>query len=53
MKLALKDITFVFKMSYTLNSAFSQTARGKWEYARQEVESMFRLGRPVLVGTTR
>lgn len=28
------------------------TARGKWEYARQEVESMFRLGRPVLVGTT-
>ncbi|XP_031281639.1 protein translocase subunit SECA2, chloroplastic isoform X2 [Pistacia vera] len=28
------------------------TARGKWEYVRQEVEYMFRLGRPVLVGTT-
>ncbi|CAI9112735.1 OLC1v1013222C1 [Oldenlandia corymbosa var. corymbosa] len=28
------------------------TARGKWEHARQEVENMFRLGRPVLVGTT-
>ncbi|KAJ4700751.1 Protein translocase subunit SecA [Melia azedarach] len=28
------------------------TARGKWEYVRREVEYMFRLGRPVLVGTT-
>ncbi|KAK3026889.1 hypothetical protein RJ639_041358 [Escallonia herrerae] len=28
------------------------TARGKWEHAREEVEYMFRLGRPVLVGTT-
>ncbi|XP_020274388.1 protein translocase subunit SECA2, chloroplastic [Asparagus officinalis] len=28
------------------------TARGKWEYVREEVEYMFRLGRPVLVGTT-
>lgn len=28
------------------------TARGKWEYVRQEVEYMFRHGRPVLVGTT-
>ncbi|XP_073013685.1 protein translocase subunit SECA2, chloroplastic isoform X2 [Typha latifolia] len=28
------------------------TARGKWEYVRAEVESMFHLGRPVLVGTT-
>ncbi|XP_075082625.1 protein translocase subunit SECA2, chloroplastic isoform X2 [Nicotiana tabacum] len=28
------------------------TARGKWEYVREEVEFMFRLGRPVLVGTT-
>ncbi|KAL4587260.1 hypothetical protein LXL04_000128 [Taraxacum kok-saghyz] len=28
------------------------TARGKWEYVRAEVESMFRIGRPVLVGTT-
>ncbi|KAJ4819063.1 Protein translocase subunit SecA [Rhynchospora pubera] len=28
------------------------TARGKWEYVRAEVESMFQLGRPVLVGTT-
>nr|KAJ0186762.1 hypothetical protein LSAT_V11C900464360 [Lactuca sativa] len=27
-------------------------ARGKWEYVRVEVESMFRVGRPVLVGTT-
>lgn len=31
----------------------SQTVRGKWEYVREEVESMFQLGRPVLVGTTR
>lgn len=30
-----------------------QTARGKWEYVREEVEHMFQLGRPVLVGTTR
>lgn len=30
-----------------------QTARGKWEYVRAEIESMFQLGRPVLVGTTR
>ncbi|PHT99388.1 Protein translocase subunit SecA [Capsicum chinense] len=29
------------------------TARGKWEYVREEAEFMFRLGRPVLVGTTR
>ncbi|OAY65501.1 Protein translocase subunit SECA2, chloroplastic [Ananas comosus] len=29
-----------------------KTARGKWQYVRAEVESMFRLGRPVLVGTT-
>ncbi|THG01561.1 hypothetical protein TEA_023896 [Camellia sinensis var. sinensis] len=29
------------------------TARGKWEHVREEVESMFRQGRPVLVGTTR
>ncbi|XP_020253564.1 protein translocase subunit SECA2, chloroplastic-like [Asparagus officinalis] len=28
------------------------TARGKWEYVREEVEYMFRLGRPILVGTT-
>ncbi|XAR62841.1 hypothetical protein NMG60_11017737 [Bertholletia excelsa] len=28
------------------------TARGKWEHARGEVESMFKQGRPVLVGTT-
>ncbi|XP_047334402.1 protein translocase subunit SECA2, chloroplastic [Impatiens glandulifera] len=28
------------------------TARGKWEHVREEVESMFRQGRPVLVGTT-
>ncbi|KAK6115598.1 hypothetical protein DH2020_007867 [Rehmannia glutinosa] len=28
------------------------TARGKWEYVRAEIEYMFRLGRPVLVGTT-
>ncbi|KAH7680776.1 Protein translocase subunit SecA protein [Dioscorea alata] len=28
------------------------TARGKWEYVREEVEHMFQLGRPVLVGTT-
>ncbi|XP_042436627.1 protein translocase subunit SECA2, chloroplastic-like isoform X2 [Zingiber officinale] len=28
------------------------TARGKWDYARAEVESMYQLGRPVLVGTT-
>ncbi|KAK2992369.1 hypothetical protein RJ640_018288, partial [Escallonia rubra] len=28
------------------------TARGKWEHAREEVEYIFRLGRPVLVGTT-
>lgn len=27
-------------------------ARGKWAYVREEVEFMFRLGRPVLVGTT-
>ncbi|KAJ8773379.1 hypothetical protein K2173_028556 [Erythroxylum novogranatense] len=28
------------------------TARGKWEHVRQEVEHMFRQGRPILVGTT-
>ncbi|KAL3736743.1 hypothetical protein ACJRO7_025649 [Eucalyptus globulus] len=28
------------------------TARGKWQYACEEVEYMFRQGRPVLVGTT-
>ncbi|KAF8023697.1 hypothetical protein BT93_F1012 [Corymbia citriodora subsp. variegata] len=28
------------------------TARGKWQFAREEVEYMFRHGRPVLVGTT-
>ncbi|XP_074562158.1 protein translocase subunit SECA2, chloroplastic [Curcuma longa] len=28
------------------------TARGKWDYVRAEVESMYQLGRPVLVGTT-
>lgn len=28
------------------------TARGKWDNVREEVEYMFRLGRPVLVGTT-
>ncbi|WCJ44420.1 Protein translocase subunit SecA [Euphorbia peplus] len=28
------------------------TARGKWEYVRQEIEYIFRQGRPVLVGTT-
>uniref|UniRef100_A0A7C9EPK1 Protein translocase subunit SecA n=2 Tax=Opuntia streptacantha TaxID=393608 RepID=A0A7C9EPK1_OPUST len=28
------------------------TARGKWDHVSQEVEYMFRLGRPVLVGTT-
>ncbi|KAG9145197.1 hypothetical protein Leryth_008987 [Lithospermum erythrorhizon] len=27
-------------------------ARGKWKYVREEVEYMFRIGRPVLVGTT-
>ncbi|KAF2291345.1 hypothetical protein GH714_023063 [Hevea brasiliensis] len=29
-----------------------ETARWKWEYVRQEIEYMFRQGRPVLVGTT-
>lgn len=28
------------------------SAQGKWTYVREEVESMFRQGRPVLVGTT-
>ncbi|GER55445.1 protein translocase subunit SecA [Striga asiatica] len=28
------------------------TARGKWEYACAEIQYMFRIGRPVLVGTT-
>ncbi|KAG5544221.1 hypothetical protein RHGRI_016840 [Rhododendron griersonianum] len=28
------------------------TARGKWEHVREEVESMYGLGRPVLVGST-
>ncbi|XP_042049198.1 protein translocase subunit SECA2, chloroplastic-like isoform X1 [Salvia splendens] len=28
------------------------TARGKWNYVRAEIEYMFGLGRPVLVGTT-
>ncbi|KAL6658515.1 hypothetical protein ACP70R_004101 [Stipagrostis hirtigluma subsp. patula] len=28
------------------------TTRGKWQYVRAEVEAMFQLGRPVLVGTT-
>ncbi|RAL48151.1 hypothetical protein DM860_005575 [Cuscuta australis] len=28
------------------------TARGKWENVREEIEYMFRLGRPVLVGST-
>lgn len=28
------------------------TARGKWEHVREEVEYMYRIGRPVLVGTT-
>ncbi|KAL4183685.1 hypothetical protein AMTRI_Chr11g156360 [Amborella trichopoda] len=28
------------------------TARGKWENVREEVEFMFREGRPILVGTT-
>ncbi|KAK1641718.1 hypothetical protein QYE76_059523 [Lolium multiflorum] len=28
------------------------TLRGKWQYVREEVEFMFQLGRPVLVGTT-
>ncbi|XP_076882152.1 protein translocase subunit SECA2, chloroplastic-like [Bidens hawaiensis] len=28
------------------------TARGKWEYVREEIINMFRAGRPVLVGTT-
>ncbi|XP_057469284.1 protein translocase subunit SECA2, chloroplastic isoform X2 [Actinidia eriantha] len=28
------------------------TARGKWDYVREEVENMFRQGRPVLVGST-
>ncbi|KAI3785340.1 hypothetical protein L1987_44456 [Smallanthus sonchifolius] len=28
------------------------TARGKWEYVREEIINMFRVGRPVLVGTT-
>ncbi|XP_056161097.1 protein translocase subunit SECA2, chloroplastic isoform X2 [Syzygium oleosum] len=28
------------------------TARGKWQFVREEVEYMFRHGRPVLVGTT-
>ncbi|KAM0939799.1 putative protein translocase subunit SecA, SecA motor DEAD [Dioscorea sansibarensis] len=26
------------------------TARGKWEYVREEVEDMFQLGQPILVG---
>ena len=30
-----------------------QTARGKWEYVREEAEDMSPLGQPVLVGTTR
>ncbi|KAG8389771.1 hypothetical protein BUALT_Bualt01G0013200 [Buddleja alternifolia] len=28
------------------------TVRGKWEFVREEIEYMFSLGRPVLVGTT-
>nr|GMD91043.1 protein translocase subunit SECA2, chloroplastic [Ipomoea batatas]GME04657.1 protein translocase subunit SECA2, chloroplastic [Ipomoea batatas] len=28
------------------------TERGKWVHACEEIEFMFRLGRPVLVGTT-
>ena len=40
-------------MSYDLHNEFAKTAQGKWEYVRQEVEYMFRQGRPVLVGTTR
>uniref|UniRef100_A0A0D9XQ08 chloroplast protein-transporting ATPase n=1 Tax=Leersia perrieri TaxID=77586 RepID=A0A0D9XQ08_9ORYZ len=28
------------------------TLRGKWQYVRAEVEAMFHMGRPVLVGTT-
>ncbi|KAG0488535.1 hypothetical protein HPP92_007346, partial [Vanilla planifolia] len=29
------------------------TAQGKWKHVREEVQYMFRLGRPVLVGSTR
>ncbi|CAH9128439.1 unnamed protein product [Cuscuta epithymum] len=35
-----------------LNTQAFATTRGKWEYVREEIEYMFRLGRPVLVGTT-
>ncbi|KAL6503477.1 Protein translocase subunit SA2, chloroplastic [Orobanche gracilis] len=34
------------------NDLPNQTARGKWEYVVAEIVYMFRLGRPVLVGTT-
>lgn len=48
----------IFTSLCILNTSFSyhtwfQTARGKWEHVSGEVESMFMLGRPVLVGTTR
>ncbi|KAA3457166.1 protein translocase subunit SECA2, chloroplastic isoform X1 [Gossypium australe] len=41
---------FFYCFFWFVNS--SKTARGKWEYVSQEVEYMFRQGRPVLVGTT-
>lgn len=42
-----------FNLTNALGCMLFQTARGKWEHVRQEVAYMFRLGRPVLVGTTR
>ncbi|GER40310.1 protein translocase subunit SecA [Striga asiatica] len=40
------------KLSGMTGTAKTETARGKWEYACAEIQYMFRLGRPVLVGTT-
>ncbi|CAL5384833.1 unnamed protein product [Camellia sinensis] len=39
--------------AFAVEEQYLKTARGKWEHVREEVESMFRQGRPVLVGTTR
>ncbi|TXG53029.1 hypothetical protein EZV62_022198 [Acer yangbiense] len=38
--------------AFAVGHSIFVTAQGKWEYVRQEVEYMFRQGRPVLVGTT-
>ncbi|CAL5350852.1 unnamed protein product [Camellia sinensis] len=38
--------------AFAVEEQYLKTARGKWEHVREEVESMFRQGRPVLVGTT-